>query len=157
MISVPEPKTGDIRKPNVRKIAPIKKPVSQEDTRPRVPSYASTTNSEQIQHLQNGDKKMCVREDARFLDIPLLPLSPRSALDNQQSYVCILDVLEQSSAPLKEQTAVRFYCAERLLIVKSMLFKGGVEDKLSGKLDDPNDEITYNSFMTKKRKVVKIL
>jgi hypothetical protein len=100
---------------------------------------------------------MCVREDARFPDIPLLSLSPRSALDTQHSFVYILDVLEQSSAPLKEQTAVRFYCSEKLLIEKSMLFKGVLEDKRSGKLDDPNDEIVYGPFVTKKRKVVKLL
>jgi len=100
---------------------------------------------------------MCVREDARFPDLPLLSLSPRSALDTQQSYVYILEVPEQSSDPLKEQTAVIFNCAEKSLIVKSVLFKGVLGDKRSGKLDDPNDEIVYHPLVTKKRKVVKLL
>jgi hypothetical protein len=38
-----------------------------------------------------------------------------------------------------------------------MLFKGVLEDKRSGKLDDPNDEIVYDPFVTKKRKAVKLL
>jgi hypothetical protein len=33
-------------------------------------------------------------------------------------------VPEQSSAPLKEQTAVRLYCAEKLLIEKIDAFQG---------------------------------
>jgi hypothetical protein len=100
---------------------------------------------------------MRVREEVRFPGLPLLSHSPHSALDTQQSYVYILDVPEQSSAPLKEQTAVRLYCAEKLLIEKSMLFKGVLEDKRSGKLDDPNREIVYDPFVTKKRKAVKLL
>jgi hypothetical protein len=38
-----------------------------------------------------------------------------------------------------------------------MLFKGVLEGKRSGKLDDSNDEIVYDPFVTKKRKAVKLL
>ncbi|PMD60030.1 uncharacterized protein K444DRAFT_629872 [Hyaloscypha bicolor E] len=95
-----------------------------EGVRPHPPYYASTTNSERVQRLRKGDKKMRVREDVRFPDVPLLSHYPRSALDTQQSYVYILDVPEQSSAPLKEQTAVRLYCAEKVVDREIDAFQG---------------------------------